>query len=140
MAIADRKFSDLKVGETASFEAQISQEEMDAFSRITGDVNPLHTDDAYAATTPFGRRVVYGQLLNAFFSRLIGHYLPGKRALYVTQTSTFVAPCFVNDRIRVSGRISALHESVKLLEIETEIHRLPGEELVVSGKATAMVL
>ena len=81
----------------------ITEESMNLFRKLTGDENPLHTDATYAAATKFGRRVVYGQLLNSLFSRLIGHYLPGRRALYLSQTSQFDAPCFIGDKIRVSG-------------------------------------
>lgn len=139
-SVRDRSFSDLKIGETASFDVHISEEMMRAFGQMTGDVNPLHTDESYASSTKFGRRVVYGQLLNALFSRLIGHYLPGRRALYLSQTSRFDAPCFVGDRIRVLGRLTEKHERSGLLTIETSIHRLPSDDLLVSGTAVAMVM
>ena len=140
MTVRDRSFEDLKSGEEASFEVEITEELMAQFARLSGDVNPLHTDESYAKTTRFGRRVVYGQLLNAFFSRLVGHYLPGKRALYLSQNSKFSAPAFVGDRLRVKGRIASIHESVRLMEIETTVCRLPGEEILLTGKAQAMVM
>lgn len=138
-AVQDRTIENLKVGEEASFEVEITEDLMSQFAKMSGDVNPLHTDESFAKTTKFGRRVVYGQLLNAFFSRLIGHYFPGKRALYLSQNTKFSAPAFVGDRIRVRGKITGLHESVRLMEIETTIHRVPSEELLVTGKAQAMV-
>ncbi len=138
--IRDRTFDEIAVGEEQSFEETITEESMTQFRRLTGDENPLHTDDAYASSTPFGRRVVYGQLLNSFFSRLIGHDLPGRRALYLTQTTRFDSPCHVGDRIRVTGRVTEKHGRSKILIIDTTIHRVPQNDLLASGTATAMVM
>ena len=138
--IRNRGMDDIKLGEECSFEITITEESMNLFRQLSGDENPLHTDETYARTTQFGRRVVYGQLLNGLFSRLIGHDLPGRRALYLTQNTRFDAPCFVGDRIRVSGKVIEKHERSNLLVIETSIHRLPAMDLLVSGTATAMVI
>lgn len=139
-SIQTRSFSDIQVGEECSFEETITEESMALFRKMTGDENPLHTDDAYAAGTRFGRRVVYGQLLNALFSRIIGHYLPGRRALYLSQNTRFDAPCFVGDRVRVGGVVKEKHERSNLLVIETSVQRLPTNEILASGTATAMVM
>ncbi len=136
----DRTFEDIRVGEEHAFEADVSEESMRLFRDMSGDENPLHTDDGYARSTRFGRRVVYGQLLNAFFSRLIGHHVPGRRALYLSQNTRFDAPCFVGDRVKVSGKVVEKNDRAKLVVIETSVHRLPGMELLASGQATAMVM
>jgi 3-hydroxybutyryl-CoA dehydratase len=138
--IPDRTFEDIQIGEEHAFEVDVTEERMKMFRDLTGDENPLHTDEAYAKSTQFGRRVVYGKLLDAFFSRLIGHHVPGRRALYLSQNTRFDAPCFVGDRIRVSGRVTEKHERSRLIVIETLIHRLPGMDMLASGSATAMVM
>ena len=138
--IIDRDIGDLCVGQAGDFEVEITEEKMNAFAKLTGDVNCLHTDDDYAAKTRFGKRVVYGQLLNALLSRLVGHHLPGKRALYLAQDSQFVNPCFVGDVVRVSGAITAVHPAQRLIEIDTEICRPSDQTVLVRGKATVMVM
>jgi len=61
-------------------------------------------------------------LLTSFFSRLIGMYIPGKNALYFSQTVNFRSPCFVEDIVTVIGEVTEKRDTTKMITIKTEIY------------------
>lgn len=73
-----------------------SQREVDEFARITGDTNPIHTDQEYAAGTPFKRPIIHGYLSTSIFSRVFGTMFPGEGTIYLEQSLKFLAPMYVD--------------------------------------------
>ena len=115
------RWSDLKVGLDAQFETTIGEDAMRRFVEISGDVNPLHMDDAFARNRGFPGRVVFGMLASSFYSKLVGVYLPGKFALLHGIDVEMKAPAFVGDRLTVTGQITHLSDPFKRLEIRAAI-------------------
>jgi 3-hydroxybutyryl-CoA dehydratase len=130
-------FDEIHTGLKHSFEVIINEELVEEFTKISGDFNPLHTDEEYAKITKFGKRVCHGMLLASFFSRLIGMYLPGKNALYFSQNLNFVKPCFIGDKITVHGEIIDRSEATRMIKIKTTVKNQEGNSLV---EGTAQVL
>src|SRR5580698_7381459 len=112
-------FKDIKVGLTKEFSLTITKKMVSDFSKISGDYNPLHMDDAYAKSTKFKNRIVHGMLLSLFFSRLVGMHIPGKKALYLMQDLKFKNPGYIGDQIIVVGKVIAISELLKLITMET---------------------
>lgn len=111
---------------------------IDNFANLSGDFNPLHMDEKYTKTTQFGRRLCHGMLLAAFFSRLVGMYLPGKNALYFSQTVNFKSPCFINDQVTVEGEILDKSMATRIITLKTTIYNQDGQCLV-DGTAKVIV-
>ncbi len=139
MIAADRPWDELQVGETASFERTISEEDVRVFAALSGDENPLHTDEAYAVTTQFGKRVVHGMLLSSLFSQLVGVHLPGKRCLYLAQSLTFRMPVFVGETVTVRGEVTHRSDSTRTLTLHTTVTNASGV-VCVDGEAQVKVL
>ncbi|OGG50139.1 hypothetical protein A3F28_00150 [Candidatus Uhrbacteria bacterium RIFCSPHIGHO2_12_FULL_57_11] len=135
----DLSFNEMTVGRKAEFVVVVSDKMVQQFSELTGDVNPLHTDAAYAAATKFGARIAHGQLLAGFFSTLVGIYLPGKRCLYLGQDSTFRNPVGIGERVVVRGEVVHRSEAAGMVEIKTEIIKDDGT-VAVDGVARIRVL
>lgn len=123
-------FEEIKIGDIVKFEEIIDQEKIDDFARISGDYNPLHMDEKYAATTPFKKRICHGMLLASFFSKLVGMHIPGKNALYFSQTLNFQAPCHVDDKVTVQGEVIDKTDSIRMITLKTFIHNQNGTCLV----------
>jgi len=138
MEARDLTLEQIQIGDSAQFERAITAEDIAAFATLSGDANPLHTSEAYAQTTPFGRPLVHGMLLGSLFSSLVGMYLPGKRCLYLGQTLQFKKPVFAGDTVMVSGIVTTKSESTRILTIETTIAK--NGEAAVTGIATVQVL
>ena len=117
----DYKFYDIKVGLEASFEATIDESKMDKFLEISNDVNPLHIDNEYAQEKGFLNRVVYGLLSASFYSTLVGVYLPGKFCLLQGIDIQFSKPVYIDDTLKISGKVSYINEAYKRIEIKAFI-------------------
>ena len=128
----------IKIGQKKNFSEIITKSLIDDFAKISGDYNPLHMDDEYASNTIFEKRVCHGMLLSSFFSKLIGMYLPGKNALYFSQSLQFKSPCFIDDEIFVEGEVLEKSNSTRIITVKTTIHKNSGECLV-DGQAKVIV-
>ncbi len=71
-------FDQIEIGLTKEFNITITQSLVDDFAKISGDFSPIHTNEEFAKTTKFGRKIVHGMLLSSFLSRMVGMYLAGK--------------------------------------------------------------
>ena len=114
-------FDEIEIGLTKQFQITITESMVNNFAKLTGDFSPIHMDEDYARTTTFQKRVVHGALLASFLSRIDGMYLPGKHALYFSQSLDFRHPCFLGDTITISSVVIDKSSSTKILKIESKI-------------------
>lgn len=124
------KYKDLKVGLSESFKKEITSEMMESFLQITGDVNPLHSENEFAIDHGFKGRVVYGMLSASLISSLGGVYLPGKYCLIQQVEAKFVKPVFIGDILTVCGTVKELNDSVQQAVIKVEIKNQYGKKVV----------
>jgi len=114
-------FDQIDIGLTKEFDVIITQSLVDDFAKISGDYSPIHMNEEFAKSTKFGRKIVHGMLLASLLSRMVGMYLPGKYALYSSQSLEFHNPCFVGDKITVTSFVNDKSESTKIIKIESKI-------------------
>jgi acyl dehydratase len=134
----DFTFDSIQIGQKKNFSQIITKSLIDDFAKISGDFNPLHMNDEYASDTIFEKRVCHGMLLASFFSKLIGMYLPGKNALYFSQSLQFKSPCFIDDKIIVQGEVLDKSNSTRIITVKTTIEKDSGICLV-DGQAKVIV-
>jgi 3-hydroxybutyryl-CoA dehydratase len=101
---------DLTVGQSARRQHTVTAADLDAFAAVTGDNNPVHLDEAYAATTSFGGRIAHGMLSAGYISAVLGTQLPGPGAIYVSQTLNFRRPVRIGDEVTAEVAITAIDE------------------------------
>ena len=87
---------EIKIGDEVSFLYEITEEKMNMFMKITGDINPLHTDIEYAKEKGYSEKVVYGMLTSSILSTLAGIYMPGEYSLIHSIEINFVRPVFLS--------------------------------------------
>ena len=102
-------FEDLDIGMEASFAKSVSETDIITFAEVTGDKNPVHLDEAYAAKTIFKRPIAHGMLTAGYISAVFGMELPGPGAIYVSQTLNFRAPVRTGDRVVAKVRVMELY-------------------------------
>lgn len=129
-------FSDIEVGLEESFEVIIDESKMDKFLDISKDVNPLHIDSDYAKEKGFSNRVVYGLLTSSFYSTLVGVYLPGKYCILQGIDIQFSKPVYIDDILKVSGKVSYINDAYKRIVIKATISN---QENTKISKATVKV-
>ena len=130
-------FEDLYIGMEASLVQTVSGEGIQSFATITGDLNPIHLDEAYAKETPFRRRIAQGMLSAAYISAVFGTKLPGPGCIYISQTLNFKAPVHIGDSVTATVRISDLIEHRKRAIFTCAC--TVGEKSVLEGEAVIMV-
>jgi 3-hydroxybutyryl-CoA dehydratase len=134
----DLLFEHIEVGSSAEFERSFTTQDVEEFARLSGDFNPLHMDESYAASTKFKQRVVHGMLVASLTSALLGMHLPGKRCLYLGGKVSFKLPVFIGDILVVRGEVTHTSAATRILTVAITISR--GTETVLSGEALAQVL
>lgn len=134
-----RRFDEIQVGEQASFEILVDDVLVDRFATLTGDVNPLHMDQGYAERSMFSGRIAHGMLLASHFSTLVGMYLPGAYALYLSQEVRFLKPVHIGETVCILGKVLAASAASRVLTLQTQV-RNAGDELIVDGEARVMIV
>jgi 3-hydroxybutyryl-CoA dehydratase len=130
--VRSRSISELAVGESAEFAKTISESDVYLFAGITGDLNPVHVDEEFAKTTPFGARVAHGPLTFSLCAGILGTELPGVGTIAVTNEVAFEAPVYIGDTIRVRVEISALDHDRNRCTTAVVWHNQDGKQ-VASG-------
>jgi acyl dehydratase len=125
---------DITVGDTASRSLTLTPEHVEAFAQISGDRNPLHFDEAFAAGTKFGRLVVQGGLTTGLLHALVAMDMPGPGTVFLSQNWKFTAPVFIGDTITATATVRGVHESKPVTQLGIEVTR-DGGEVVLEGEA-----
>ncbi len=133
------RFEDIYVGLKEEFQVTVTPEMLEQFCRITGDINPLHTQESFAKEKGYETRVAYGMLTASFLSTLAGVYLPGERSLIHSVESKFTKPVYAGDVLTVSGQVTECNEMFSVFTMKTTIVNQKGEK-VLRGKMQVGVL
>jgi 3-hydroxybutyryl-CoA dehydratase len=128
----------LKVGDSAEVTRTIADGDVRAFAELTGDHNPVHLDEGYAASTRFGRRIAHGMLAASLISAVLANELPGRGTVYLSQTLRFTAPVFPGDTVTARVVVKAVREDKPVVTLETVCTNGRGER-VVEGEAVVLV-
>jgi 3-hydroxybutyryl-CoA dehydratase len=132
-----RTFEDLQVGMSAERARTVAEADVVAFAEVSGDHNPVHLDEAYAATTPFGTRIAHGMLSAGYISALIASELPGPGAIYLNQTLSFRRPVKLGDEVTTRVEVTALDAEKARATLRTTCS--VGGKAVIEGEAIIMV-
>ena len=125
---------DIEIGQSASYERTVSEHDIALFGEATGDMNPVHFDEAYAATTMFKTRIAHGMLTAGFFSTVLGTKLPGAGAIYASQTLAFKAPVRIGDTVLATCTVTAKEKRRVTLSCVATV----GETVVAEGEAVLL--
>ena len=109
-AVQNLLFEDLSVGMRETLMKAVMDDDVIAFADLSGDRNPIHLSDHFASKTRFGERIVHGLYTASLISTVIGVYLPGPGAVYLSQTLNFRAPVKIGDVINVVVEVVELIE------------------------------
>jgi len=128
---------DLEVGQTAELRRTVAAADLDAFAAVTGDTNPVHLDEAYAAATPFKGRIAHGMLSAGYISAVLGTRLPGPGAVYVSQSLSFRRPVRIGDEVTAEVKVTAIDAARGRVTFATNC--IVAGKTVVEGEAVVIV-
>jgi len=127
----------IKIGDQASTAKTFSEEDVRIFAEISGDKNPIHLDEEFAASTRFGKRLVHGFLTSSMISALLGMQLPGHGSIYIKQTLNFRAPVYIGDTITATVRVTQIRDSKPIITLQTVCINQEGM-VVIDGEAVLL--
>jgi acyl dehydratase len=132
-----KTIADLTPGDHAELTRVVEDGDIAAFVDAVGDYNPVHSDPAYAATTPFKAPIAPGIFTAGLISAVIGTQLPGPGAIYLSQSLKFVKPVKSGDRITARVEVIEVIGDRNRIRLQTVCVNQNGEE-VLSGEAWVM--
>lgn len=129
--------ADVTEGRREVVDFTVTAAQMAAFADLSGDHNPLHTDEAFARGKGFEGAVVYGALMVAKVSQLIGMRLPGRDSVWVSVSMDFRKPLYVGQAAQVEGVVTEVSQSTGLITLKLAV-RVDGKTLA-KGQAEVLL-
>lgn len=120
----------MKVGDTASRSLELTKRHVEMFAELSGDYNPLHFDEEFAAGTRFGRLVVQGGLTTGLLHALVAMDMPGPGTVFLSQNWKFTAPVFIGDTITAHAEVLSIHETKPVCRLAVRVVRQDGETVL----------
>jgi acyl dehydratase len=122
------------VGQRAERSLTLTPKHVATFAELTGDYNPLHFDEAFAARTKFGRLVVQGGLTTGLLHALVAMDMPGPGTVFLSQNWKFTAPVYIGDTITATAEVMSVHATKPVSQLAIRVTRQTGE-VVLDGEA-----
>lgn len=127
---------DMEIGLSRSIAKVMGDVEIESFAKTSEDRNPIHLNDEAGKASIFKSRVVHGMLSASLFSALLGEYLPGHGAIYLSQTLQFTKPVYPGDKVVASVTVININNYKKQVTLKCEAK--VGDKLVIKGEAVAL--
>ena len=126
----------MKVGDTARRSRPISERDIELFTELTGDRNPLHYDEAAAARSRFGGIIVQGGVTSGLLNAVVAEDLPGPGSVFLHVDWSFRAPVRPGDVITAEVEVLEVREDKPISTLRTTISN---QDDVVVLEGTALV-
>jgi 3-hydroxybutyryl-CoA dehydratase len=128
-----------QVGDRAEYERTVTAEDIRKFAEVTGDMNLLHRDAAFAAKTRFGEPIAHGMLSAGYISAVLGTKLaPDRVAVYLSQSLRFLRPVKIGDTITAVAEVKGIDDEKGTYTLETICYNQGGDP-VVKGEAVVLL-
>ena len=126
----------IETGMSAIYARTVTEADIIAFAGVSGDDNPVHLNEDYAASTMFKGRIAHGMLSVGYISAVIGTRLPGPGCNYLSQSLRFRAPVSIGDTVTARGTVTAMDRERNRVTLSTVC--TVGDKIVIDGEAEVM--
>jgi len=109
--------TELEVGQSAEITRLVNEDIIQKFAEVSGDCNPLHMDEAYAARSPFRGRIAHGALVASFVSCVLGNYLPGRGTVFAGMNIQFERPVRIGDTVTVRATVTGVDMKTRRVKL-----------------------
>ncbi len=125
----------LKQGDTYTSKFTITQEQVNTFAELSGDDNPIHIDQEFAANTSFKQTIVHGIFSASVFSKVLGTEFPGHGSIYLGQKLEFKRPVFPGKEYEARFEITETRDGKHTAIVSTQVYELERGKIVIDGWA-----
>ena len=126
----------LKPGMSESFSKTVTEEDIQAFGKVSGDMNPVHFDEDYAKTTIFKGRIAHGVLSLSYLSTVLGMKMPGPGTIFLSQSSRFKAPVRIGDTVTATVMVREVIPEKRRVVFDCRC--TVGDTVIMDGEALVM--
>ncbi len=127
---------DLKPGMSENYVHAVTERDIQMFGELSGDMNPAHFDEAYAATTPFKTRIAHGMLSASYISTILGMKMPGPGTIFMSLTTKFKAPVRIGDKLAATCTVREVIAEKRRVIFDCVCK--VGDLVVIEGEAMVM--
>ncbi|MFC1717682.1 MaoC family dehydratase [Candidatus Poribacteria bacterium] len=128
-----------EVGQKAQRSRAVSARDIELFTEISGDHNPLHYDEEVARATRFGGIVVQGGVISAILNAVVAEDLPGPGTVFLQVNWSFKAPVRPGDTITGEVKVTKVRDDKPITELETRVLLSDGT-IVLDGTAVCYTM
>ena len=130
-------FDEIFIGQKSSYSKKIEEQDILMFASVSGDVNPVHLDEEFAAATIFKGRIAHGMLTGAIVSASLAMVLPGPGTIYLEQSLRFSRPVRIGDVVTVMMEVTARRDDKKIVNLDCKVIN-QNDQVVASGQTTVI--
>jgi len=127
------------VGQRASRSREVTSRDIERFTEMSGDKNPIHYDEALARATRFGGIVVQGGVTTAILNAVVAEDLPGPGSVFLSVHWNFKAPVRPGDTITGEVVVTKVRDDKPITELETRV-TIAGGTVVLEGTAVVYTM
>jgi 3-hydroxybutyryl-CoA dehydratase len=131
------KINEFQIGDKAQFSRQITEEDIQKFAELTGDINPIHLNEEYAKKTIFKGRIAHGMLVSSLIATIFGNNFPGNGTIYLSQNIKFINPVSVGDFITAEVEVINIDIERNRLALKTRCYNQDNVNVII-GEAIVM--
>jgi 3-hydroxybutyryl-CoA dehydratase len=135
--LSNYTYDEIEIGQQASYSKTIGEQDIQMFAAVSGDVNPVHLDAEFAATTQFKQPIAHGMLTGALVSAALALELPGPGTIYLGQSLRFRLPVLIGDHITIELEVTEKRDDRKFVTLDCKALNQNGK-VVASGIAEVM--
>jgi acyl dehydratase len=135
--LSNYTFDEITIGQSADYSKTVTEQDIQMFAAVSGDVNPLHLDAEFAAGTRFGERIAHGMLTASFVSAALAMKLPGPGCIFMEQSLKFRLPVKIGDQINVTLEVVEKNERGKSISLSCKAYNAE-QKLVLTGTSVVV--
>ena len=132
-------YEEIEIGQKESFSVTVTEEALNGFKSITGDINPLHNDADFAVKKGYKDKVGYGMLTAAYLSTLAGVYLPGEKSLIQGVELKFSQPVYVGDTLNIQGEVAEKNDTFKVIRVKVAVKNQDNKKVLKGSMQIGVV-
>ena len=118
------------IGARATWTRTFGPDEVATYAELTGDHNPLHFDEAFAASVRPGALIVHGGLTTGLFNALVAEILPGPGSVFLHQEWDYPAPAYVGDTVTAEAEVIEARADKPITTLHCVARRGDGTEVL----------
>lgn len=136
-SITNRPFNTISINDFCERQHKVTEDDLLLFAKASGDLNPLHLNEEYAATTLFKKRIAHGMFTGGLISAALAMDFPGPGTIYLSQNLEFNRPVYINDILSIKLTAIEKDPAKPIVTLECLVTN-QYDKTVVTGTAKVM--